>query len=462
VFSHDDILTATGAQPTRAAQTLTCVSTDTRSMCAGALFVALKGARFDGHAFVGQAAEYGAGAVLVQEDVESSLPVYRVRDTLRAYQDLARFHCERMAIPIIGITGTNGKTTVRELITALLRQSGKPHASLNNENNHIGVPKTLLGLRACHTHGVVEMGMNHPGEIALLTRLAQPQVAAITSIGRGHLEFLHSVEAVAESKAEVFEGLRPGGVAVLPADSPYLDLLRQRAGEAGAGRIVTFGVSDESDVTFLPKSIDFSGTRGTLVNGDIVVDIELQLPGEHSGVNAAAAFAAVRAIMPELDVGAIQAALASVAPIEMRCEVLDVHGAQVVLDCYNANPESMAAALRLLATADVQGRRVAVLGEMLELGPAAAECHREVGRLAARLGIDTLIAIGVHAHDTARGARVEGMCPGDVHEYDQVQDAAGCVGARLGAGDVVVVKASRGMHLEVLIDELRPACPSAA
>jgi len=462
VFSHDDILRATGARAKGAVDTVTSVSTDTRSLCQGALFIALKGAKFDGHAFVQQAEQYGAVALLVQDAVASGLPTYTVKDTLAAYQALAHYHRARFDIPVLGITGTNGKTTVKEFARALLGIHGCPHASLKNENNHIGVPKTLLGMRSCHTHCVVEMGMNHPGEIAVLTRIVQPTVAVITSVGRGHLEFLRSVDAVAEAKAEILEGLQPDGVAILPADTPYLDLLRSRAERAGAGKIRTFGVSDEADVTFLPKSVDFTVTRGTVVNGDLVTELELQLPGEHSGINAAAALTAVRAVMPALTGEEIAAALGAVAPIDMRCQVIELRGAHLVLDCYNANPESTTAALHLLATAQCEGRRIAVIGEMLELGSAAPECHREAGRTVARLGIDTLIAVGPHAHDTGMGARDAGMDPGRVHECFQVRNAAECVGARMGAGDVVLVKASRGMRLEGILEQLRPTCESAA
>ena len=452
MFTPEDIIRATAARHCGAAPAITGVATDSRAVRPGDLFVALTGASFDGHAFVAAAARAGAAAALVARAMPVALPQFVVADTLAAYQELAAFHRSRFDVPVIAVTGSNGKTTVKEMIAAILRRCGRPVATEKNYNNHIGVPQTLLRLTPEHTQVVVEMGMNHPGEIARLALLARPTVGVITNIGSAHLEFFETQDAIAQAKLELLEGLPQGGAVVLPRDDAYFALLRAVALERRAARVVTFGADAGSDVSLAVAQADYSGVTGRLSTPAGAHEVRLQLVGAHNALNAAAAAAAVWALDPCIPLAEVAAGLESAVPAEMRCEVTWMNGIRVIVDCYNANPDSMSAALRLLAGNGHAGRRVALLGDMRELGAATRAAHERLGATAAASGLDRLIAVGEFADEVVRGAVQAGMARDAAQGFADGGAGAAAAFGYLKPGDVLLVKASRHLELERALD----------
>ncbi len=435
------------------------ISTDTRTMAAGSCFLALKGERFDGHDFLAEAARAGAACAAVAESRTASgsagLPLLAVPDTLAALGALARHHRHRFRIPLVAVTGSNGKTTTREMIAEILATRGPVLRSRGNLNNEVGVPLTLLGLSGEHQAAVVEMGMNHPGEIARLAAVAEPQVAVVTNAAAVHLEGLGSVEAVADAKAELYRGLSPGGVAVANADDARMLRRAQQSGR----RLITFarGRGRRGDVVAMEVlSHSEAGLAFLLGVGNREMEVRLSLVGEHNAVNAAAAAAAAVAL--GCSDREIVRGLSAVRPVgrRLRLERLP-SGVFLVDDCYNANPLSMRAALETLsALASASGGRpVAALGDMLELGPAEAEAHRELGAAAARAGLGWLAAFGPRSRAAAEAASAAGLGNGDAFHTEDLEALAAFVKGRLRPGDVLLVKASRGMKLERLVEALR-------
>jgi UDP-N-acetylmuramoyl-tripeptide--D-alanyl-D-alanine ligase len=432
------------------------VSTDSRALPAGALFVALRGERFDGHAFLAAARDAGAAAALVDEAHVASLggaapplPLLAVRDTLAALGMLARLHRRRFAIPVVGVTGSNGKTTTREMVGLILRTRGPALKTEGNLNNEVGVPLTLLGLGPEHRRAVIEMGMNHAGEIARLAALAEPQVGIVTMAGAGHVEhFGGLVDGVADAKAELYFALPPSGVAVANAD----DARMLRRAQASGRSLITFsGTRGKGDVSVL-EVLEHgpAGLRFALGLGQKEVEVALPLVGLHNAANAAAAAAAAMA----LGYGdrEIAEGLAQVQPVgrRLRLERL-ASGATLLDDCYNANPASMSAALRTLTALAAGGRAVAVLGDMLELGPAEEEAHLALGREAAGVA-GAVAAFGPRSRHTAEAARAAGLA--DVFHTEDMAALAAHVRGALRPGDVVLVKGSRGNKLERLVEAL--------
>ncbi len=428
------------------------VTTDSRGDVSGALFVALSGERFDGHDFVEAALERGAGGALVSASwwgsragaVQAAGAFFVVPDTLLALQDLARAHRARFTLPVAAVTGSNGKTTTKELLAAALSPLGEVLRTQGNLNNHIGVPLTLLGLTAGHRAAVVEMGLNHPGELRLLSRLARPRVAIITNAEAAHLEGLGSLEGVARAKAEIAEGLEPGGVLLLPHGHQGLET----ALRAYRGRRLTFGMDPGADVH--PLRVESRGLEGVTVHLPDGAELRTALLGEHAALNLLAAVAAAQA----LGVAPAEAAAAvgSVRAARGRLCPRRAGGVVVLDDSYNANPASLAAALGLLRRLPGAGRRWAILGEMRELGPAEAALHREAGSSAAFL--DGLVVVGGLGMALAEGAVAAGLDPGRVRAAAAGEEAAAMLLPDLLAGDVVLVKASRAMRLETAVDAL--------
>jgi UDP-N-acetylmuramoyl-tripeptide--D-alanyl-D-alanine ligase len=449
-----------GPAPTPAASA-DGISTDTRTIAAGSCFVALKGERFDGHDFLAEAARGGAACAVVAESRAAALaghaglPLLAVPDTLAALGALARHHRRRFRVPLVAVTGSNGKTTTREMIAAILATRGPVLKSEGNLNNEVGVPLTLLRLAPEHQAAVVEMGMSHPGEIARLAAIAEPQVGVVTNAAPAHLEGLGSIDAIADAKAELYRGLPPGGIAVANADDARM---LRRAQESGR-HLITFarGRGRRGDVAVLEVlSHGEEGLRFLLGVGNRELEVRLALVGEHSAVNAAAAAAAAVALGctdKEIVLG-----LAAVRPVgrRLRLERL-TSGVFLVDDCYNANPLSMRAALDTLGAlaAARGGRPVAVLGDMLELGPAEAEAHRDLGAAAARAGLGWLAAFGPRSLAAAEAARAGGLANGAAFHTEDVGALAAFVKDRLRPGDVLLVKGSRGMKLERLVEALR-------
>lgn len=431
------------------------ISIDTRTIRQGELFVAIKGDRFDGHDFAAAAVKQGAWGAMVgrhafgddRSAVRGLRNIVPVDDTLASLQELSLMHRKRHPVPVVGITGSNGKTTTKEMAAGILGLAGPVLKNEGNLNNHIGVPLTLLRLDRSHRAAVIEMGMSAAGEIALLTRLAAPTVGVITNIGPAHLEFLKSTDNVARAKGELLETMDKRGTAVLNADDRYYETLRERFG----GTVRSFGIVNLADVMARDIRQEREATRFTVVFQGATTAVRLSAVGRHNVLNALAAAAAALAAGTTLD--AVKTGLERFRPLAMRSELRTIKGRLVFADCYNANPGSMRAALETLALLKSGGRAVAVLGDMLELGDASAEAHREIGRTAVRSGIDVLIAAGRSARFLAEGARQGGMDAKSVFEAETPADAARLLREHSREGDAVLVKGSRGMRMEAVLEE---------
>ncbi|HET7634517.1 MAG TPA: UDP-N-acetylmuramoyl-tripeptide--D-alanyl-D-alanine ligase [Burkholderiales bacterium] len=433
------------------------VSQDSRSLTPGALFVALRGERFDGHRFLAQAAQRGAAAALVDEagsriedrGSSDSLPLLVVPDTRKALGLLAQYWRTRFQIPVVALTGSSGKTTVKEMLALVLSEVCAPHSSLltphrevlatrGNLNNDIGMPLMLLELRPHHRYAVIEMGMNHAGEIAWLTSLARPDVALVINAGRAHLEGLGSEEAVARAKGEIFEGLAPDGVAAINADDRFAALWRELAARH---RVVTFGVDAPADVT---ATYALSGVASQIVLTTPLgtAPSALQVPGLHNVRNALAAAAAASAL--DIDPQTIAAGLARFAGVKGRLQTKRaLHGATLIDDTYNANPDSVCAAISVLAAAS--GTRLMVLGDMGELGATAPELHAEIGTFARAAGIDQLFTLGELSQQAARafgkGAR----------HFPRIEELLAEIENRLAPDVTMLIKGSRFMRMERVV-----------
>jgi UDP-N-acetylmuramoyl-tripeptide--D-alanyl-D-alanine ligase len=443
IMDLDELARSTGGAPAGARVAFSGVTTDSRAVTPGDVFVALKGERFDGHEYVAEALRRGAVAALVSRRVasERETPQVIVEDTKAALGRLAGAWRARFSLPVLAITGSNGKTTVKDMLATILTVycGGRETvlATTGNLNNDIGVPLMLLRLRDRHRYAVLEMGMNHLGEIAYLTRLAAPTAALVNNAQRAHIGLLGSVEAIAQAKGEIYAGLAPGGVALVNEDDPFAGYWKG----LNAGRsVITFGTSESADV------------RGLLEDGQVrlvtpldAFAVTLQVPGEHNARNAIAACAAAFAL--EVPPRAIQAGLSAFEGTEGRLQRRPgANGALLIDDTYNANPDSMKAALRVLAKSG--GRRVFVMGDMGELGDAAAPLHAEIGAFAKGAGIDRLVALGplsLHA--------VEAFGAGATHcasLEELVKEAA----AEAGPGTTLLVKGSRYMQMERAVERL--------
>lgn len=419
-------------------------STDSRTIKSGELFIALHGERFDGHEFIAAAADAGAGAALVDRSVPAAaLPLIRVENTLTAMGRLAADWRKRFRVPLLAVTGSNGKTTVKEMLAAILARREPVLATRGNLNNEIGVPLTLFGLGAEHRFAVLEMGANHPGEILRLTNLARPDVAVITQCAPAHLEGFGSVEGVARAKAEIYEGLAAGGTAVINADDAFCALWRELA---SARRQISFGLRAPADVmaeNIAPLADGGFDLRLRTPRGSI--GVRLPLPGRHNVVNALAAAACCEAIGAPLE--DIAAGLADVHPVKGRLERKPGAAASTILDdTYNANPASLRAALDVLA--GMPGRHWLVLGDMGELGESGPALHRGAGEAARESGVERLFALGALS-----GEAVAGFGAG-AHHYEAVADLVEAVKRDLRPGVIVLVKGSRAMQMERVVNAL--------
>ncbi len=414
------------------------VTTDSRALQGGALFVALKGPHFDGHDFLAQAATAGAVAALVERPVTTTLPCVQVADTRLALGRLAAHWRDRFHIPVLAVTGSNGKTTVKEMLAAILAETGPGCVTRGNLNNDIGAPLTLLRLRAADRYAVIEMGMNHPGEIEYLTRLARPTVALINNAAEAHLKGLGSVEAVARAKGEIFAGLAADGVAVINADDAHAGLWRALAAPR---RCVSFGLAHAADVS-AEYTTDLQGSTVHIHTPLGGIAMRLPLPGRHNVMNAlAATAAALQAGARLVDVkNGLEKLRAVSGRLEIKC---GQNGATVLDDSYNANPGSLAAGLEVLK--DCAGEKVLVLGDMGELGDAASEIHARVGRIAKRLRIDRLYALGELTRET-----VAAFGPG-AHHFASDGALIDALRTDLSADMTVLVKGSRAMHMERVV-----------
>lgn len=437
------------------------VCTDSRDVRPGDLFVALKGERFDGHQFVEAAWQRGAIGVVVEnrsgitsvaKSQASGRPVLlAVPDTLLAYQQLAAHHRRGFRIPVVAVTGSNGKTTTKDMVAHVLSERWTVLKTEGNLNNRIGVPQTLLGLRPRHQAAVVEMGVDHQGQTTRLGEIARPTIGLITNIGPDHLEFFGTVEASARAKGELLDLLPPDGAAVLNADDAHFGYLASRT----RCRVVSFGLSRSAEVRATEVVADpRRGTafRLTLPGRTRGARVILRAHGAHNLSNALAAAAVGHCLA--LSGAVIARGLARFRPATMRSQVRRWGDLRIINDCYNANPASMKAAVDLLMQLGVGGRTIAVLGDMLELGPESPALHREVGAYLAQRGVGYLIACGMLGHGFADGAREAGMAPDRVREAPDALAAAATLTTMMDAGDVILVKGSRGMRMERVIEAL--------
>ena len=449
-FTHDEVVQATGATPSSASGSgFTAVFTDSRHAAPGQLFVALRGDAFDGHRFVADCARAGVtGAVVSSEAVLEGLPshftLYRVRDTLAALGGLARFHRLRFGIPVGAVGGSNGKTTTKEMAAAIAGLRAPALATAGNFNNEVGVPLTLFRLDATHRSAIIELGMNHAGEVERLTDIARPQAGVVTVVQPEHLEGLGSLQGVAHAEGELYRGLPRNGIAVANLDDALAFAEARESGRA----LLTFGRAAGADVRLLSvDQHDADGMRFRIGHEGRVLDARIAHVGEHNAMNACAAFALARAM--GFPVEQCLEGLAQALPVNRRLNLRTLPGDVLVIDdCYNANPGSMGAALlTLTALAKGHGRRVAVLGDMLELGPEEHEAHRQLGCDAAASS-DLQLFFGPRSRAGAEAARAKGQTP--LHTEDAAQ-AVSLLKAALLPGDRILIKGSRGMRMERIV-----------
>jgi UDP-N-acetylmuramoyl-tripeptide--D-alanyl-D-alanine ligase len=429
------------------------ITTDSRSLRPGDLFVCLRGPHFDGHRFAAAALRQGAVAVLGEPDglpaADGLRPAVIVPEARRALGELAAANRRRFAGPVVVVAGSNGKTTTKELVAAVLRQRFRTVASPASFNNDIGLPLTLLELGSAHEAAVVEAGTNHPGELAALLALAQPTHGVLTRLGREHLEFFGSFAGVLEEEGALAEFVPPPGALVLIGDGPGAERVARRA----QARVVRVGWSPRNDWSVRVASVSEAGTvfEVNAPRAEFAGDYTLRLLGRHQVENALLALALGAEL--GLDRAAIAAGLAATSGAPRRLQYGVVSGVRVLDDSYNANADSMRAALETLSDVDCPGRRLAVLGDMGELGAHAAAAHEETGQEAARRGVDGLYAIGRWASVLAAGARAAGLAA--VREFPEATAAAEALLAEVRPGDVVLVKASRSTRLDVVADLLK-------
>ncbi len=458
LWKFDKVLAATGGRVEGSGSPdISSVSIDSRTMEPGALFAAIRGDNLDGHEYVAQAFQAGANAALVTDDakLEATGMLIRVPDTLEALNRLGAAARARSTARVIAVTGSVGKTGTKEAMALALAPSGSVHASQKSYNNHWGVPLTLANFARGQDFGVFEVGMNHPGEITPLTKLIRPHIAIITTVASVHLEFFTSEEQIAEAKAEIFAGLEPGGVAILNRDNPHFELLNKRASEAGAGRIITFGVHDAADARLTGLNLVGDASDVEAVISGEAIFYRIGAPGRHLAMNSLGVLAALHAAGADVHAGA--RALEKYQPQPgrgARTQFRLGEGRVVLIDeSYNANPASMRAALESfgeISRADCP-RRIAVLGDMLEMGETSSRLHGDLAQPVDAAGVDVVFACGPHMRalydalpESRRGAWAENSQGLEVVLLETVQ-----------AGDAVMIKGSLGSTMGPLVKALR-------
>ncbi|XHR28322.1 MAG: UDP-N-acetylmuramoyl-tripeptide--D-alanyl-D-alanine ligase [Chthoniobacteraceae bacterium] len=437
--------TLAGGEPAR---TVTRVCTDSRRLRPGDLFIALRGEAFDGHQFVAAAAQGGAAAAIVDGaytgEPEPGFTLIRVADTLKALQDIAAAYRASLPMRVIALTGSSGKTSTKDLLAAVLGRTFRVLKTEGNFNNHIGVPLTLLSAGVEHEIGIVEMGMNHPGEIAPLAAMATPESGVITNIGTAHIEFLHSREGIAEEKGRLAEALPPNGFLILKADDDFSTYIAHRS----AARVITAGIG-LGDFSAEVLETGISGSRFIVRGKGEEAKVSLPVPGLHMIENALLALAAGSCHGIPLSEGAL--GLAASQLTHGRLEQKKLGGIDFLDDTYNANPDSMRAALRTLATLPVKGRRIAVLGRMGELGGESERGHRSVGAEAAAARVDLLLAVGgAEAGYLAQSAQAAGLK--ETRHLPDPAAAAVLLAETVRPGDLVLVKGSRSARMERIFE----------
>jgi UDP-N-acetylmuramoyl-tripeptide--D-alanyl-D-alanine ligase len=435
-----------GASEKLADGEFTGISIDTRTLKPGNLFIAIPGANVDGHNYIEDARQRGAAAALISRPVETNLPILLVDDVVDAMGKLGAYWRNQFDIPTIAVTGSNGKTTLKNMISTIMTAAcsgneGHVLSTIGTLNNHLGLPLTLARLDAGHRYAVIEMGMNHFGEIEYLTKLTRPTIAVITNAAAAHLEGVGDLAGVARAKAEIFRGLQPNGTAILNSDDPYFDYWR---GQVGAHQIISFGFSNNADVSAAVKEgehvqhIALQTPKGN-------VNIILPLLGKHNALNALAATAA--ALAAHVDLDAIKRGLENMMPAPGRLQLHTLlNGVKIIDDTYNANPFSLQAAVETLAT--FKGKRILVLGDMKELGDDAKQLHYSAGETVRQAGIDFLFTYGELSADTAKGFG-EGA-----YHFTEQEKLVSALKPFLQNNTTILIKGSRSMKMEKVVQQL--------
>jgi len=427
------------------------VSTDSRTIEPGSLFVAIRGERFDGHDFIRDAIDKGAALVMAEKgaSVPEGVPAVLVDDTVRALGKLAAYHRSRFNIPVVAVTGSVGKTSTKEMIAAALSAGWKVHKTKGNFNNEIGLPLSVLELDDTHQAAVFEMGMRGFGEIDYLSRIVRPDIAVITNIGISHIERLGSRQNILKAKLEILHGMKDDGVVILNGDDELLSGLRGLLKQ----KTVFYGVDESCEVR--AADILSEGEHG--ISFSVLADgrehrYSVPAPGIHNVQNALAAIAV--ALTLGFDDETIEKGLAGYAGDRMRLNITDVDGIKVINDAYNAAPASVSSALKVLCEIGTGRRKWAVLGDMLELGEWAEKAHKDIGRQVAEAGIDYLVGIGDLARWYVEGALDNGMLMDNARLFRNADDAQAFISQKIARGDVILFKGSRKMKLDVLADRL--------
>ena len=460
LWTLDAVLEATGGQllVESVNQLFSSISTDSRTLRPGDLFLALEGDQFDGHEFIGQVLDQGGAGIIVDQKKVANIglrdlqiPVVGVPDTLRALGDLAQFWRRRYPIPFVAITGSNGKTTTKEMVASILHRSWKILKNQGTFNNLVGLPITLLQLNNTHQAAVVELGMNQPGEIKRLTEILSPDLGLVTNIQPAHLQGLGSLEGIQAAKGELFAGMAASATIVVNRDDPRVLSLAS----SFPGRRVNFSAAGEPADVSLDRivTMDVEGTRFLLKFPEEILEIYLPVLGRHHLNNAVAAAAVVWAL--DLPTSTLASSLANFRPVDKRMEVLTIPGEiRIINDSYNANPGSVAVALETLGQMKKEGRAFAVLGDMLELGDSSATLHHQVGFKAAEEGADYLLSMGDQSSHLLAGAAEAGMDSNRLIQASDHEEIASQVQKLVAAGDWILVKGSRGMRMEKVVEIL--------
>jgi len=430
------------------------ISTDSRNINKGELFIAIKGPHFDGHDFIDKALEKKAQGLLVAKAwvgtyadkiAKIKIPIIIVPDTVIALGQIAHFYRKKFNIPIIAVTGSNGKTTTKEMIATVLCSKYKVLKSPASFNNYMGVPLTLLKLNALHKAAVLEMGMNHKGEIRDLSAIAKPDIAVITNAGRAHLEFFHSPQEVIQAKCELVEKLGKGAIAVVNADQTGLFAQAKKLNV----KLIGFGI--KNDCRYRASNImEANGGLEFVINKKH--KFRLNILGRHNVYNALAAIAVADQL--GLDMQKIQRKLMKFQGLDLRMQKMVLNGIEIFADCYNANPDSTQAAIETLIAVKNKKRKILVFADMLELGKFSKDCHYDIGKLAAKGHIDVLITVGTAAAEAAKAAQGHGMSKQSVFSCTNCEEAYRMLTEILQPKDVILLKGSRRMRLEQILEKI--------
>lgn len=426
---------------------ITAVTTDSRKVEPGALFIPIVGARADGHDFIPQVMAQGAACTLSEKDLgEQDFPYIRVDSSLQAVKDLAEYYLEQLDLPVVGITGSVGKTSTKEMIAAVLAQKFRVLKTQGNFNNELGLPLTIFRLREEDEIAVLEMGISDFGEMSRLAKVARPDYSVITNIGCCHLENLKDRDGILKAKTEIFDFMKPGGRAILNGDDDKLRTVRRVQGKSP----LFFGMDQKNEIwADEVESLGLKGTRCRIHMGAESFSVQIPVPGRHMVSNALAGAAV--GLSFGMTAQEIQAGIESLQPVSGRFHIMETEKFTIIDDCYNANPVSMKASLDVLK--DALGRRTAILGDMAELGADERKLHAQVGQHAARAGIDALICVGELGGEIARAAREEDPSLSVVHlaDLDALLDH---LPELVKAGDTILVKASHCMNFERIVEAL--------